>query len=192
MKENKKMVLLGQEVNVTNWIPYARKIEAAKEYVATAYSFYEDAGVVCLNHMDTAVVLMIQLKYYTDMDVSKYVSEEDLCDLMDAADENRGAIDEFCAFIREDSNVIFYDIAEKIEWATEKIYEQEHSIGHKIMKSFGFLFDGKDIAQTLAEGREVSEQMVDHLGAIAKAKDILAANAKEPVDLSEFAKRKKD
>lgn len=48
-------------------------------------------------------------------------------------------------------------------------YAAKNSLTEAIHKSFGFLFDGKDITETLAETQAVSGQMLDVVDQLNKA-----------------------
>ena len=177
----KQMVVLGQEVSVKDHISYQEKMDAAEEYVAMAAVFDEDRGLCYMSPYEDAVKKYMKLKIYAGLDISNYSGVEGLCKLMDDIDEM--PIDEFEEFVDRDWTVL-NGLAYTIYYNVECVFEKEHSLEHRVKTSFGFLLDGKDLTQTLAEAREVNEQMIDHLGAIAKVKT-------QPIDMAQYAKKHK-
>lgn len=175
------MVVLGQEVSVKNHVSYQQKMDAAEEYVAMSAVFDEEHGLCYMSPYEEAVKKYMKLKTYAGLDMSNYNGIDGLCKLMDDIDET--PIDEFEEFVDDDWSVL-RDLAYTIYYNVENVFEKEHSLEHRVKTSFGFLFDGKDLTQTLAEAREVNEQMIDHLGAIAQVKT-------QPIDMAQYAKKKK-
>ena len=177
----KQMVVLGQEVSVKNHVGYQQKMDAAEEYVAMSAVFDEEHGLCYMSPYEEAVKKYMKLKTYTGLDMSNYNGIDGLCRLMDDIDEV--PIDEFEELV-DDDWVIIYNLAYVIYCNVSDVFEKEHSLEHRVKTSFGFLLDGKDLTQTLAEAREVNEQMIDHLGAIAKTKT-------QPIDMAQYAKKRK-
>ena len=175
----KIMKVLGQEVTVKSFIPYATKVEMAEEYVARGSIFDEDRGVAYWTYLEEAVEMYIFLKAYTGLDMSKYDSVDGMYQLMDelAAED----ISELKSYAWNDYMTVI-ELTYKIFDSAALLWKSEHSVGYNVLKSFGFLFDGRDLTETLAQAREVNEQMIDHLGAISKQK---------PLDISQYAKKKK-
>lgn len=177
----KQMVVLGQEVSVKNHVSYQEKMDAAEEYVAMAAVFDEEHGLCYMSPYEDAVKKYMKLKTYAGLDMSNYNGVEGLCRLMD--DIDKMPINEFEEFVENDWCVL-RDLAYAIYYNVECVFEKEHSLEHRVKTSFGFLLDGKDLTQTLTEAREVNEQMIDHLGAIAKVKT-------QPIDMTQYAKKHK-
>lgn len=180
-----EIVLLGQKVKVRTELTYKEIIEWAQEYVARA-AILHPSGVAYWGHLSDAVEDLIILKALTDMDTSAYETEEGLMRMMDQTMENA----EWFEFLKATSAVRMHikHMADRLFENLRKIHEKENSLDYKIRESFGFLFTGEDLTETLAHGREVNEQMIDHLGAIMKAKEVLAGQ-KQPIDLSMYAKK---
>lgn len=179
--ESKEMKVLGQDVVVKNHVSYQQKMDAAEEYVAMSAVFDEEHGLCYMSPYEEAVKKYMKLKTYTGLDMSNYNGVDGLCKLMDDIDET--PIDEFEEFVDDDWTVL-RDLAYTIYYNVSGVFEKEHSLEHRVKTSFGFLLDGKDLTQTLAEAREVNEQMIDHLGAIAQVKT-------QPIDMAQYAKKKK-
>lgn len=176
----RSLTVLGQEALVKDRIPYKEKMEAAEEYAARATVFDEELGWAYDSPLGDAIEKYIRLKYYTNIDMSKYDDYDGLCQMMD--DIGEYPIEEFENATQKDWNIL-YELCWMLQSNAETAFEKEHSLAHRIKTSFGFLLDGKDLTQSLAEAREVNEQMIDHLGALAKQN--------KPIDMSEYAKKKK-
>ena len=174
----KKMVLLGQEVTVKDRVPYKDKLDMAEEFVARVTVFNEEMGIAYESHLEHAVGVYCRLKLYTDADMAKYDGYEGLLQLMDDIEYDN--YDEFLEYIQKDSR-LFNDVCFSMMFNVKELYEEEHSLRHKVAASFGFLFDGKDITETMAQAREINEPMIELLGAIKK----------QPIDMSAYAKKKK-
>lgn len=180
----KVMSLFGKELHVWNRIKYKDKLEAANELASMMGVFDEVHGVAYINYMEDAVKWYIRLEYYTDMDVMEYKDYDKLAELMDIVEE--ADTHEFEEFIESDFQTID-SLAYKLFCNAADVFDREHSIEYNIMKSFGFLFDGQDITETLAQAHEVNDQMIEHLGAIMSSKN----TENKPIDMSQFAKKNK-
>lgn len=190
-----EMELLGQKVQVKTYLPYKEKIECAKELVSRA-AVFDESGAAYWGYLKDAVCVLLYLKAYTNADVSAYESEDGLLALMDGdglatlmdADALLGRDDvelrHFVWAAREDWGKV-EDLADAMFGSAAKVHEKQCSLENKIKESFGFLFDGKDLTETLAQAKDVNEQMIDHLGRIAQMK------RQAPVDMAKYAKKKK-
>lgn len=179
----KQMSLFGKECRVKSRISYSEKIDAAQTLASKEAVFDEDRGIAYVGYMEDAARMFVRLAYYTDLDMAEYGSYDGMVKLMDMVEQEE-MIDEFI-----DMTGCDFDTVEKLAYTifnnARVIFEKEHSIGYRIEQSFGFLFDGQDITQTLAQARDVNEQMIDHLGIIMNAKQ------EKPIDLSQYAKKNK-
>lgn len=179
----KQMCLFGKECNVKSRISYAEKLEAAERLASLKTVFDEERGIAYIGYMADAARMFIELSYYTDLDMTEYDSYDGMIKLMDMV-EQEDQIEQFEAFVVHDFCTLT-SLADIIFCNAREIFEKEHSLGYRIEKSFGFLLDGQDVAQTLAQARDVNEQMIDHLGIIMNAKQ------EKPIDLSQYAKKNK-
>ena len=140
--------------------------------------FNDEAGVAYESYLTDAFECYIRVKYYTDADLSKYIGEDWIFDFMD--DYQNGDASQLVEATDDDWDDVLH-MAFKLHITACDTFASEHSLATKVLKSFAFLFDGRDLTETLAQAREVNEQMIDHLGEIAKAK---------PVDLAQYSKKK--
>ena len=182
----KTMSLFGKDLQVKDRIPYKDKLEAANKLASMMGVFDDVHGIAYISYMEDAAKWYVRLAYYTDMDVAEYEEYDKLIELMDMIEESD--ISEFEEFIKSDFDVV-EDLAYTLFSNAERIFKREHSVEYNIMKSFGFLFDGQDITQTIAQARDVNAQMIDHLGAIMSIKTKEEEN--KPIDMSQFAKKNK-
>lgn len=172
------MEYIGQTIKVQSFIPYKTKVEAAQELVAIGAIFDEKLGIAYWSHMYEAATRYVRLKYYTDFDLTAYEGAEGLYLLMDRTDtEDSTELDNAVGEDFDTVRNLAWDIYHNVKY----VFEHEHSLGQKVLGSFGFLFDGKDITESLAEAREISEKMIDTLGAAKKGGNV--------VDMSQYAKK---
>lgn len=158
-------------------IPYAKKVNYAEELAMKAGVLDEEAGVCYWSYLYDAISAFIMMKAYTDADMAEYEDVEGLYRLMD---EDISAVEK----IAMDDWGVVADLAGQMFENMKRVWNAEHSLGNKIMKSFAFLFDGRDLTETMAQARDVNEQMIDHLKKIGEAD-------KAPVDITKYAKKNK-
>lgn len=161
-----KVEVDGIFVEVKTWIPYSEMEAMAIEMAERILLFDEETGFACIGHSENMVKIYLTAKYFTDLDVED-CSLEEVYDVMTRTG-------------------LFNKIEEKVMgnlWRVEDIcramcknmidkYEKENSIGVKLQKTFGFLFSGEDVAESLAKSEVINEQMIDMLG-------VFLANKKE-------------
>ena len=140
--------------------------------------FNEEIGIAYMTHLEKPVEIYYTLKLYTDLDMSVYEGLDGLVTIMDTIEyETYETLREFAAKDLE----VFNDMVFKLFYNACEIFEKTNSLEHNVKTSFRFLFDGKDLTETIAQARELNEQMIDSLGAVAKQKTI---------DFSQYAKKK--
>lgn len=182
--------LLGQKAKVKAYLPYKEKVECAKELVSRA-AVFDESGVAYWGHLKDAVYCLFFLKAYTNMDMSAYESEEGLMRLMDedtTIGSENAKLQSFMWGAHEDWKEVC-KLAETMFANAAKVHEKQCSLEMKIKESFAFLLDGKDLTETLAQAKDVNEQMIDHLGEIAQAKNIIGKST-IPINLRQYAKKK--
>ena len=140
--------------------------QAAEELAALELVLDEDLGVAYSNYMCDWYDDFIMVKYYTNADLSKYEDTE-IYDFVDDLDQND------MAKLRELADVQYSEVTDmecRLVNNVKRVFESEHSLSGRIMKSFGFLLDGRDLTESLAEAQKINEQMLEHVGDITKAK----------------------
>lgn len=147
----------GATVNVKTWLPYSEMEDMAIE-MAELTILFDDTGFACIGHTENLVKGYLMAKYLTDLDL------EDC-----SAEEVYDFLTETGLYEKID------DPARELMWRVEDIYRAicnnmidkhmlENSIGHKLQKTFGFLFSGEDVAESIAKSELINEQMIDMLG----------------------------
>lgn len=163
------------------------KMQAAEELVDMTTVIDEEHGVVLWSHIHEYIEKALQVKWYFGMDISDYLAEgkEGIARLCDELKED----EEFGRALKNTDWLDVSVMADELFLNVREVFEKEHSLEHAIRTSFGFLFDGKDLTQSMSEARDVTEQMINQFGKIMKAEDVLAG--KRLVNLGQYAKKKK-
>lgn len=145
-------------VCVKTWLPYSEMEAMAIEMAERTLLFDNEAGVACIGHRANMVKGYLMAKYFTDLDIVDCDPEE-VYDIL----TNSG---------------LYEKIEEKIFdilWRVEDIYHAvchnmidtykcENSLAYKLEKTFGFLFSGEDVTETMAKSELINGQMIDMLG----------------------------
>lgn len=162
MCEEKKVVGKDRtEITVRTHIPYRDKFKMARELVEQNVIIHNDSCAYD-NYLDQAVWMLKILEYYTDVDTDG-VDEEHAADFM----------------INNEVYQKIHDIIENDLCAVEDIYftmrdgvmttfEDDKSLKTALKTSFGFLFNGEDVTESLAKAETVSGTLFDALAALRK------------------------
>lgn len=160
MHENKDVIGKdGTEVKVRNHIPYASKVEMAQGIVEN-YLMIHDDSVCYTSHMISCAIIAAIIKYYTDVPV-------DGVDVMLVADFaiNNEVIKDIREFIYDDY-VEFDEILQTMIESVSGNIDDDHSLKKAIKTSFGFLFNGEDITESLAKAEATKNTMFRALSAL--------------------------
>lgn len=169
----------GQKIMMRNYIPYSEMVEFATEYAQHTCVIDNDAQIAygAIEHQKIEDYLV--LKYFSNVDV------DDMDDPFEYAANLKMLIEKDVGnfFYENDGNVSDTKwLANTFAEETRTIYNQYHSLGAKIIKSFGGLLNSGDLIKEIAESREISERMIDFV----QSKD----NALDNVTLfKQFAKK---
>ena len=162
MCEEKKVVGKDRtEITVRTHIPYRDKFKMARELVEQNVIIHNDSCAYD-NYLDQAVWMLKILEYYTDVDTDG-VDEEHAADFM----------------INNEVSQNIHDIIENDLCKVEEIYfrmrdgvmttfEDDKSLKTALKTSFGFLFNGEDVTESLAKAETVSGTLFDALAALRK------------------------
>lgn len=162
--EEQQEVQVGVEIiHVLKHIPLEQKMLMASDMAQMIEAPNDELGIVTTSSLEDVCAIYLILKYYTDVDMEGVGAQQAFDWLV-----GHGAVDAIKEIIEED-----YDYMEAMMWRLCSNLEAEHKARHglpyAIKTSFGFLFDGKDLTETLAESREVSDQMLDVVGRLNNA-----------------------
>lgn len=160
MHENKEIVGVdGTKVVVRDHISYANKVEMAVALVEANVMIHDDS--VCYESFAMpAERIKGIMKYYTDVPV-------DDADAQEVADFaiNNGLIGQIRDYIHDDYYE-FEDVFVTLIRSVMDNYEDDQSLAKAIKTSFGFLFTGEDVTETLAKAEAAKDTVFDALGAL--------------------------
>ena len=148
----------GTEITVRDHIPYSAKEAMAVEIINNSVTVHEDACVYYgSNH--TKIELYMIAKYYTDI-------ETDGLEYNDVADYliNNGLSNEIKQYIAQDYEYV-QEIYVSLFDSLETIYCYDSSITRALRTSFGFLFNGEDITESLAKAEVMKDTVYDAISA---------------------------
>lgn len=151
----------GTEIKVRDRIPYADKEAMAKEMAETLLMIHDDSCVYLSSQFDKIEKVMIA-KYYTDIDTDG-ADENDIADFL----TNNALIGEIGKFISRDYDIVMR-MFEMIEDAVTKTYEDDKSLTKALRTSFGFLFTGEDVSESLAHITAEKGIIFDALNALSQ------------------------
>lgn len=177
----------GTEITVRNHISYADKIAMATELVENFVMTHDDS--ICYESYELPAARIYEvMKYYTDVPV-------DGAGVTEVADFaiNNGLINGIREYIHDDY-FEFEDVYITLVRSVMDNYEDDRSLKKAIRTSFGFLFNGEDITESLAKAEMTKDTMFKALDAINKkeqeeAEKINGGKLKVAGNILNFAKR---
>lgn len=144
----------GTEVIVRDHIAYADKEKMAEELLENTIVIHEDSCVYTASHLDKEKFYLMA-KYYTNIDTEG----EDLDDVVNYL-INTDVIGEIKDFVEHDMDfvmVMYWSLYD----ALVAVYTDDNSLSKALRTSFGFLFNGEDITQTLAKAEATKDTMYE-------------------------------
>lgn len=151
----------GAVITVRNHISYADKIQMAQDVIENCVMIHDDS-CCCESHMIYAERIKAMVKYYTNVPVDD-VDAGDVADFM-INNELIGNVREYIHddwFEAEDIYVTMLNMV-------LDTYTDDMSLGKAVKKSFGFLFNGEDVTETMAKAELTKETLFKALDAIGK------------------------
>ena len=149
----------GTKVTVRSHIPYEDKLKLAQELCEETLMIHDDS--ICYEgHLIYALKMKKILEYYSDVKVED-VSEIKIADFV----INNGLDDKLRKAIQDDWNAvedIFYSMSRGIM----DTYTDDRGLTKAIRTSFGFLFNGEDITESLAKAEATKDTLYRALGAL--------------------------
>lgn len=154
-------------------IPVAEKEMFALSLAESTQVFDDESGVAYKGYLYDVVFTYLFAKYYTNIDVSLYDSEEGHRQVYDFVVYN-GIIrstEKLCEEYDDDVFAIekMYNLIVEAAIVTTR---EKNSLSHKIKTSFASVLADEDLATSLAKSQEVNEQMVDVIGAVIRDKKV--------------------
>lgn len=160
------LTLGDMQIQYRRVLPYKAKTWMAIDMAERSLVFDEERGVAFEGYTHEAVTIACMMEYYTDLDMAAYADEEGMYALVDLL-VSHGALDILWDELSEDLYHV-RRIYEAIRASAIRSFEHGLTLDHLIRKSFGFLFTGEDITETLAKADGVNNTMVELLGAFMK------------------------
>ena len=149
----------GTEITVRNHISYENKELLARELLENTLVIHDDSCAYMSGEMDKAKYSLI-MKYYTDVDTDGIDAVDILNFLI-----NNGMMEQIRNVVEEDFDFVM-DIYFKIFDAIVLIYEDDNSLSKAVRTSFGFLFTGEDITESLAKAEATKDTLNDAMNAL--------------------------
>ena len=148
----------GNTITMRNHIPIADKIAMAQELTTFFTDVNEETETVQRDPFASMARVYLVVKYYTNVDIDG-LSPSEVYDWI----INNDAWERVEEFVRHDLWEVD-EFADQIFINVQDTFNAEHSLSKAVKQSFGFLFNGEDITETLAKSRILSEEMVDIIG----------------------------
>lgn len=153
----------GTEVMVRDHIPYAQKEEYAQELAVRVVVIHNDS--CCYDGYDyNKIDMLLTAKYYTDID-TEGATEDEVADFL----INNNLYAQIEEIVGDDLYIV-NKISDGMISGMEITYEDDHSLKQALKTSFGFLFTGEDITESLAKAEDVSGNLFDAIAALRKEK----------------------
>ncbi len=157
------LALGDAEIHYRRVLPCKAKTWMALDLAEAALVFDEDAGIVYEGYTYEVVLVVLMMKYYTDLDLSTFEGEEGWYQLYDLL-ESHGALDALYGMLAPDLGQV-EKIYRHIKDAAAATFEKQHSLAHKVMKSFGSLLGDEDLMTSVAKAEGINSRMIDMLAA---------------------------
>ena len=159
--EERKIEKNGVEVCVMIHIPYKEKEDMAKEMAENLIMVHDDSCVYVSSEYDKVLKLMIA-KYYTNIDTT----DADAYDVIDFM-INSGVFEDIEYWIEEDLAIVL-GIYKAIVDAFVTTYKDDKGLTKAIRTSFGFMFNGEDITESIAKAEAAKDTIYRAVGALRR------------------------
>ena len=147
------------KVNVRNHIPYADKYRMAQELAEQILMIHNDSCTYD-SYKEGPLWKLKILEYYTDIDTSE-ITPEQAADFM----INNNLLQQIQDIIGNDLDEV-KDIYYRMRDSVMTTYDDDHSLKTAFKTSFGFLFNGEDITESLAKAETAGGTLFDALAAL--------------------------
>ena len=154
----------GTEVTVRTHIPYADKTAMAQEITEQIVMVHDDSCWY-ISYNREAIVAKAILKYYTDLNVDDADPDEIMDFLI-----NNGLYDQVMDVCGND--VEFVD--QLVDGMTDgfvTVFDDDRSLAKAVRTSFGFLFNGEDITESLAKAEMAKDTLYNAVGALREKEE---------------------
>lgn len=149
----------GTEVIVRTHIPYEEKVKLVREMLEEGMMIHDDS-LIYEGYLMQAIQMKKILEYYTDVKVDN-IAPEVIADFM----VNNEIIGDIEDAIYKDWCAV-QDILFPMKNSVADTYQDDRSLTKALRTSFGFLFNGEDITESLAKAEATKDTMYKALGAL--------------------------
>ena len=161
----------GEELTVRTHIPLEQKLAMAQDLVTFISLIDDENEIMSESHLYQVGLVYLTVLYYTNADLDD-VNATDVFDWM----INTGVYDQTLESLVYEDRYYVVEMAQAIYKNISNAYAVEHGLAHAVKKTFGFMFNGEDITETLAKSQAISDKMIDVVGKLnaaetQKAKD---------------------
>lgn len=149
----------GVTIQVRNHISYQDKVQMATDLVENCLMVHDDS--CCYeSHEFPAEQIKAIVKYYTDVPVDD-VPAQDVANFV----INNDMIQKIKEIIHDDY-FEYWDIYVNLYNSVVDTFNDDRSLQKAVRTSFGFLFNGEDITESLAKAEMTKKTMFDALNAL--------------------------
>ena len=151
----------GTSIVVRNHIPYNEKDNMAVEMIQYTARVHDDS-IVYIGYDKDKIKLYMIAKYYTDIDTT----DVDVGAISDYFINNE-MLDQVCDIVGKDFEFVmemYYTLYD----ATADTMADDKSISKALRTSFGFLFNGEDVTESLAKAEAMKDTIYEAIGALRK------------------------
>ena len=149
----------GTEVMVRTHIPYEEKVKLVREMLEEGMMIHDDS-LIYEGYLMQAIQMKKILEYYTDVKVDN-IAPEVIADFM----VNNEIIGDIEDAIYKDWCAV-QDIFFPMKNSVADTYQDDRSLTKALRTSFGFLFNGEDITESLAKAEATKETIYKAIGAL--------------------------
>ena len=149
----------GTEITVRTRIPYEDKIAMATELAEQTIMIHDDSALY-ISHEEKAIKILMALKYYTSVNTDG-VTPGEAFDFV----YNNEMEPQLYKVISHDYNAVI-DIYHRLFGGVDESFKDDRSIQKAIRRSFGFLFNGEDVTESLAKAEAMKDVMYNAIGAL--------------------------
>ena len=151
----------GTVIFVKNHISYADKVQMARDVIENCVMIHDDS--CCYESHDiNAERIKAMVRYYTNVQVDDATADE-VADFM-INNELLGQVREYIHDDYFEAEDIYITLMNMVM----EVYTDDMSLKKAIKTSFGFLFNGEDITESLAKAEMTKDTMFKALDAINK------------------------
>ena len=180
----------GTKISARTHIPYEEKEKMATEMAERLIVIHDDSCVYKSSEFGKIKKYMVA-KYYTNLDTED-LTPDDVANFF-INNEMWRMISQECGWDYTIAEDIFKDLYK----AVKKTYEDDKSLTKALRTSFGFLFNGEDITESLAKAEAMKDTVYEAIGAwrqVEKEQEEKIDDGKLKVggNIISFAKKKKE